>query len=132
MWIEIDTDNPTPIYRQIALAIKEQVHTGKVVPGETLPGVRELAASLGVNLHTVRHAYQELQRAKVLRLGLGRRARVLPPSPQPPGKRELRERLLPRLREVVADARQQGLSREQLERLWREELRKGYARKGNP
>jgi DNA-binding transcriptional regulator YhcF (GntR family) len=104
MLISIDPDDPRPIYLQIAAAIKQQRYAGQLTPGDELPSVRELAEALGVNLHTVRHAYRTLADDGVVRLGLARRARILPPPETPPDNRKLDATLLPRLREIVIDA----------------------------
>ena len=117
MLISIDQDDPRPIYLQIAAAIKEQLCRGQLGPGDELPSVRELAGALGVNLHTVRHAYRVLGEQGVVRLGLARRARILPPPKHPPGRQQLEQTLLPRLRELVADATQLGVSDDGLRQL---------------
>ena len=56
MLIYIDEDDSRPIYLQIMFQIKEQIRDGELKPGDELPSVRELADSLGINLHTVHHA----------------------------------------------------------------------------
>jgi len=60
MLIVLSEDSDLPIYRQIVEAIKEQLYAGELRPGGELPPVRLLAESLGINLHTVRRAYQVL------------------------------------------------------------------------
>ena len=117
MLISIDQDDPRPIYLQIAAAIKQQLCSGQLEPGDELPSVRELAEALAVNLHTVRHAYRVLGEQGVVRLGLARRARVLPPPKHPPDHQQLEQTLLPRLRELVADAMQLGVSDDGLRQL---------------
>ena len=117
MLISIDQNDPRPIYLQIAAAIKQQLCSGQLEPGDELPSVRELAEALTVNLHTVRHAYRVLGEQGVVRLGLARRARVLPPLKHPPGHQQLEQTLLPRLRELVADAMQLGVSDDGLRQL---------------
>ena len=76
MLIALDQENPKPIYLQIVAEIKRGIEAGQVREGEELPGVRELARDLAVNLHTVHQAYRELGRLGVVTLRLGRRARV--------------------------------------------------------
>lgn len=60
MIIEINTQSPSPIYEQIRDRIVLGMAAKKLVPGEALPSVRNLARDLGVNFHTVNKAYSML------------------------------------------------------------------------
>jgi len=62
MFLTINTDDPRPIYQQVADGIKELIAKGKLEEGAALPPVRQLAADLGVNLNTIATAYRELQK----------------------------------------------------------------------
>lgn len=42
-------NNSVPIYLQIVSEIKKQIVSGKLVPGERIPSVRELALTYKVN-----------------------------------------------------------------------------------
>jgi GntR family transcriptional regulator len=108
MLIAIDEKDPRPIYAQIAAAVKEQVRSGALRSGDELPGVRELAESLQVNMHTVHHAYRELRQQGVIRFRLGRRARVSE-TPRPPADPAAVEALSRRLNELITDAFHMGL-----------------------
>ena len=61
------------IYIQIMDLAEELILLGKWLPGEKIPSVRELAASLQVNPNTVMRAYEQLQALEVLvnRRGIG-------------------------------------------------------------
>ena len=61
MLLTIDTNDPRPIYQQVADGIKEAIARGMLPEGALLPSVRQLAADLGVNLNTIASAYRELQ-----------------------------------------------------------------------
>jgi GntR family transcriptional regulator len=61
MLLTIDTDDPRPIYSQVADGIKELIARGKLAEGAPLPPVRQVAADLGVNLNTIAAAYRALQ-----------------------------------------------------------------------
>lgn len=61
--LELDAARPIPMYRQIAEALRYRIARGLLAPGVRLPGLRDAAHAWGVNLHTVRRAYHELQRA---------------------------------------------------------------------
>jgi len=58
--IEINTQNASPIYEQLRDQIVLGIASKQLVPGETLPSVRSLAADLGINFHTVNKAYAML------------------------------------------------------------------------
>ncbi|MGA3211628.1 MAG: GntR family transcriptional regulator [Terriglobales bacterium] len=62
MFLTINTEDPRPIYQQVADGIKELIAHGKLEEGAALPPVRQLAADLGVNLNTIAFAYRELQK----------------------------------------------------------------------
>lgn len=48
------------LYLRIAGAIRQQIKTGRVLPGENMPSARSLAEQLQTNRHTIMAAYQEL------------------------------------------------------------------------
>lgn len=57
----IDPRSPTPIYDQIAAAVRVGVAAGELEPESTLPSVRQLAARLRINPATVAQAYRLLE-----------------------------------------------------------------------
>ncbi|MGN6125162.1 MAG: GntR family transcriptional regulator [Humibacter sp.] len=77
MFVLIDPTTVTPVFAQIAESIATQIATGTVATGERLPAAKELADSLGVNVHTVLRAYQELRNDGQVELRRGRGAVVL-------------------------------------------------------
>ena len=60
MIIKLDPSSPIPLYHQLAEALRYQIATGRLTPGQAMPPVRDGHARFGVNLHTVRRAYAEL------------------------------------------------------------------------
>ena len=80
--LELDAALPVPLYRQIAEAFRYRIARGLLAPGARLPGLREAARAWGVNLHTVRRGYHDLQEANLVevrrpggtRVALGARA----------------------------------------------------------
>ena len=50
-----------PIYAQLMDTLKRRIITGRYLPGEKLPSVRELAVSLAINPNTIQRAYHELE-----------------------------------------------------------------------
>ena len=122
MLIRLRDDDPRPIYGQIVSEIKEQIRVGTLAAGDELPSVRELADTLGINLHTVHKAYQILREQGVIHLRLGRRARVAPRRDRPLHPKAVQAQLRERLRELATDAYHLGFSREALRRLMDESL----------
>lgn len=54
-------NNSVPIYLQIVSEIKKQIVSGKLIPGERIPSVRELALIYKVNPNTMQKALIELE-----------------------------------------------------------------------
>lgn len=119
MNLPIDPASPVPLYHQIAEALRYRIATGRFDRSRRLPPVREAAGLWGVNLHTVRRAYEELARSGLVEIGR-RGTRVLP---SPRRSRE-DERLSAFVARIVRQAREShGLSAEGLARIladWRE------------
>ena len=116
MLFAIDDRNPTPLFEQIVSQIKGAVAEGKLEIGQSLPGVRELADGLGVNLHTVHKAYQRLRDQGVIELRLGKRARWRARE-RPAGKRVVNEKVVRRLEDAASEAAMLGVSAEEFRRL---------------
>ncbi|MBN9213353.1 MAG: GntR family transcriptional regulator [Microbacterium sp. SCN 70-200] len=76
MLLRIDPQATTPLFTQLADAVRAEVVAGRVRAGERLPSARELAAALEVNLHTVLHAYQQLRDEGLVQMHRGRGAVV--------------------------------------------------------
>lgn len=116
MLFRVDPTSTVPLGHQIAASVRRAVAEGAVAPGERLPAARVLAESLGVNVHTVLRGYQRLREEGLIELRRGRGAAITAgASPQ-------RARLLERIREAVADARDLGMTEDELLALVRSEL----------
>jgi GntR family transcriptional regulator len=115
MFLSINQHDNRPIYLQIINQIKEQVGNGTLKPGDELPSVREVADSLGINLHTVRNAYLKLRDQGIINLHLGRRARIAKRLPQ--RHPDLETDIQNRLKELITDALVQGIQIEDLRKL---------------
>jgi len=61
MIIKLEMTKDTPLYEQLKQSIVGAIATGDLQPGEPLPSVRQLAADLSVNMHTVAKAYNQLK-----------------------------------------------------------------------
>ncbi|MCC2593926.1 GntR family transcriptional regulator [Tessaracoccus sp. OS52] len=74
MLIRIDPSSDEPVFAQLAASIRADVVTGRLSVGERLPAAKEVAASLGINLHTVLRSYQELRAEGLVDMRRGRGA----------------------------------------------------------
>lgn len=108
MTLQIDLSSQTPAYEQIASSLRTFLVSRKLVPGDQLPTVRQLAMDLGVHHNTVAEAYRLLAAEGWLDLRRGRGAAVLErpgSSPTP----EARARFARRLDELAAKAIAEGV-----------------------
>ena len=66
-------DPMSPIWLQVATALKREIATGSLPPGKKLPGGRDLALQYEINPNTAARIYQELEREGLCqtRRGLG-------------------------------------------------------------
>src|SRR5260370_13969536 len=70
-----------PIYVQLRDQILRQLGAGVLTAGDQMPTMREVAVALKIDLNTVRHAYDELERAGPITLVRGRGSFVPKPPP---------------------------------------------------
>ena len=120
MFLSINQHDNRPLYLQIIIQIKEQVGNGTLKPGDELPSVREVADSLGINLHTVRSAYLKLRDQGIINLHLGRRARIAKRLPQK--HLDLETDIQKRLQELITDALVRGIQPDDLRKLINRQL----------
>ncbi|WP_405777281.1 GntR family transcriptional regulator [Streptomyces sp. NBC_00859] len=116
MLFRIDPSSAAPLGDQIAACVRGAVADGTVGAGERLPAARVLAVSLGVNVHTVLRGYRRLREEGLIELRRGRGAVVVG------GASQVRARLLVRVREFAAEAKELGLTDEAVVALVREAL----------
>lgn len=72
-------DTGVPIYVQLREQILRLLGAGALSPGDQMPTMREVAVALKVDLNTVRHAYDELERLGAITLIRGRGSFVAEP-----------------------------------------------------
>lgn len=58
---KLDLKSGVPFHRQIVDQIRCGIASGRLLPGEQLPTVRDLAVQLEINPNTVRKAYSDLE-----------------------------------------------------------------------
>src|SRR5919202_364056 len=108
--LAIDPRDPTPIYAQLERALRAAIATGRLIPGDQLPTVRQLAVELRVNANTVARVYADLEREGVLetRRGVGSFVSATPGHARPPAEHQKRLRAF--VTRVLADAAAAGFS----------------------
>jgi len=70
--VNVDRQDPTELYEQVAVEIRHTFADGEAKPGERLPPARDLAAELDVNTNTVLRALRELRDEGLLEFRRGR------------------------------------------------------------
>ena len=68
MLIEIDFNSSEAIYVQLQYQIIMGIATDMIREGDTLPSVRQLADTVGINMHTVNKAYTVLKQEGFIQL----------------------------------------------------------------
>jgi GntR family transcriptional regulator len=116
--------NPTsgvPIYVQIMEQIKHAVETGALRPGDQLPGIRSLAETLVINPNTVAKVYRELEHEGVLDLRHGMGAYITDKGHSRSRTNKV-QAAQPLVKQLVDKLRKQGLSEDEIKRLFEAEL----------
>ena len=70
--LELDREDSSKVFEQVAAAIRRAIADGEASPGERLPPARDLAAELGVNSNTVLRALRLLRDEGLLEFRRGR------------------------------------------------------------
>lgn len=126
--LTISLASPVPLHDQLVAGLRGLIAAGKLVEGDELPPVRQLAADLGINLNTVARAYRELTDAGLLASVRGRGTVVIATVERAAGpKGEERKRIESGVSAALSDAKLAGFTREaveaiairQIERIWR-------------
>ncbi|MCB2222866.1 MAG: GntR family transcriptional regulator [Actinobacteria bacterium] len=116
MLLRIDPSSGVPLYLQLSAALRRALAEGEVDPGDRLPPAREMAASLGVNMHTVLRSYRELRDEGLLDLRRGRGAVVCEGAGGDAALRAM-------VSGLAAEARRQGRTPDEIGAMIREEMR---------
>jgi GntR family transcriptional regulator len=97
-----------PIYVQLREQILRQLGAGLLAAGDQMPTMREVAVTLKIDLNTVRHAYDELERMGAITLVRGRGSFVAEPPPAM-GARAQNVKVDSLAKQVLATAAAMGL-----------------------
>src|SRR5690242_2586165 len=98
LWLYVSANSGIPIYRQLVEQVKAQVAGAKLVSGEYLPSVRQVAEILAVNPMTVSKAYSTLERDGIVELVRGQGMRVRQSATNGQVRRDV---LMPLLQQVA-------------------------------
>ncbi len=113
MKIVIQPQGTLAIYEQIVNQLKNAIVTGELVANEALPSIRGLAGDLNVSVITTKRAYEELEKEGLIRSVAGKGFYVCEYNTDYLKEKQLMV-LEKRLTEVIADAKQAGLSCDEL------------------
>jgi GntR family transcriptional regulator len=96
-----------PIYVQLRDQLLRALGEGALAAGDQMPTMRQVAVALKIDLNTVRHAYDELERAGAITLERGRGSFVS--RPPPAATRASPEQIVQFATHVLATARAMGI-----------------------
>jgi GntR family transcriptional regulator len=122
MEISVLTTSPEPVYEQIVRQIQDRVASGELAPGTPLPTVRQLAGDLQLNRNTVARAYKQLEDRGVI-LTAGRKGTFVRDDASSEVERIKANRAERSVRQLVSGLISDGLSRAEIETLFRDALR---------
>lgn len=127
---ELHPSSGIPIYRQLIDQVRALIAGGRLVPGDMLPSVREVARAAEVNPMTVSKAYSRLEIEGVVERVRGQGMRILEPTADGSLRDRRREfRLL--VAPAVHRAIQLGLTDQQIHKLVDQLLEEQAARHPN-
>lgn len=116
MLIRLDSTSDAPLFEQVTSSLRSDMATGALRPGDRLPPARDVASALGVNIHTVLRAYQDLRDEGLVDMRRGRGATVTDAANALGGLTSL-------IQELGARAAERGMTPEALAALVRDTLR---------
>ena len=124
MFLSVEPSSGVPMYRQLVEQLRLAVTSGRLAADEQLPGVREIADELQINLQTVAKAYAELVREGTLEVRRGMGTFVARKSSRAASS-TVRAGLDESARRLCSHARALGMTKKELQNklgeLWDEE-----------
>ena len=113
MYIEIDFNSDEALYLQLRNQIIIGIATSQYQEGDTLPSVRQLANTIGINMHTVNKAYSVLRQEGFVKVDRRRGAVVAIDI----DKLQAMEELKKDMQVLLAKSRCKRISREEVHAL---------------
>lgn len=113
MILEVDFNSEEALYIQLRNQIIVGIATNRLKEGESLPSVRRLAESIGINMHTVNKAYTVLKQEGFVKVDRRRGAVIAIDADRISDLEQMRESL----RVILARASCRNISREEVHAL---------------
>jgi len=113
MVIEIDFNSDEALYMQLRNQIILGIASSRFREGEALPSVRQLAETIGINMHTVNKAYTVLKQEGFVKVDRRKGAVIALDINKIRALEEMRQELLV----VLAKARCKNITREEIHEL---------------
>ncbi len=121
MLIEIDFNSDEALYIQLRNQIIVGIATSELKEGDVLPSVRQLAESIGINMHTVNKAYTVLKQEGFVKVDRRHGAVIAIDADRLQDIEEMRQEL----RVILAKASCKNISRQEVHALI-DEIYEGY------
>ena len=124
-WLDVNPRSGVPLYVQLVQQITHAMEIGILQTGDQLPTVRQLASELTIAPNTIVKAYDELARLGLIesRQGVGT---VVTANLNGALRQHQREALFERVRALVRDAANLGVSEQELSARFQAELARFY------
>lgn len=113
MILKVDFNSEEALYIQLRNQIIVGIATNRLKEGESLPSVRQLAESIGINMHTVNKAYTVLKQEGFVKVDRRRGAVIAIDADRISDLEQMRESL----RVILARASCRNISREEVHAL---------------
>lgn len=113
MILEVDFNSEEALYIQLRNQIIVGIATSRLKEGESLPSVRQLAESIGINMHTVNKAYTVLKQEGFVKVDRRRGAVIAIDADRISDLEQMRESM----RVILARASCRNISREEVHAL---------------
>jgi DNA-binding transcriptional MocR family regulator len=72
IWTPHIQNSSTPLYKQVADGIEQDIFSGRLQPGDKMPTHRDLADAIGINVTTITRGYKEAEKRGLIAGTVGR------------------------------------------------------------
>ena len=120
--IVLDYRDRRPLYEQVTERLEELMFQEILTENTKLPSVRSLATELSINPNTIQRAYAELERRGLIYSVKGKGSFV---SENQQIRKEKKKQICSELKSAILEARNLGITREELENMADEIYKEG-------